>query len=120
MQETLQRKYPDVRFIGILPQNELAVLYSQADVFVFPSLTDTFGLVMAEAMACGLPVAAFPVHGPLDVVANSGTGVLDHDLQQACLACLDIGPEKPLARAAGFTWSRATAQFYHALTLMRG
>jgi len=119
MQDTLKRKYPDVRYIGILPQDELAMLYSQADVFVFPSVTDTFGLVQVEAMACGLPVAAFPVHGPLDVVGDSGAGVLDHDLRQACLACLDIDPSLPVARAAHFTWPIATAQFYGSLTHMR-
>ena len=119
LQETLKRKYPDVRYIGVLPQDELAMLYSQADVFVFPSVTDTFGLVQAEAMACGLPVAAYPVHGPLDVVGDSGAGVLDHDLRQACLACLDIDSSAPVARAADFTWPIATAQFYGSLTRMR-
>jgi len=71
-------------------------------------------------MACGLPVAAFPVHGPLDVVGDSGAGVLDEDLKKAALACLDIGPSKPVARAADFTWPIATSQFYGSLVQMRG
>lgn len=95
----------------MVSQDELAHLYSQADVFVFPSLTDTFGLVMAEAMACGLPVAAFPVMGPIDVVGQSGAGVLDDDLRVACLACLDVSRDQAIARASQYTWSVATAQF---------
>ena len=113
--ESLKRKYPDVRYIGVLPQEELADLYSQADVFVFPSRTDTFGLVMVEAMACGLPVAAYPVAGPIDVVGNSGAGVLNEDLAQACIACLEVDRAKAVERAAQFTWPNATSQFLAAL-----
>ncbi len=65
-------------------RDELPAFYQQADVFVFPSKTDTFGLVLLEAMACGLPIAAFPVTGPIDVVGNSDGGVLDNDLGKAC------------------------------------
>ncbi len=118
--QTLKRRYPDVRFLGVLPANALALAYSQADVFVFPSLTDTFGLVMAEAMACGLPVAAFNVPGPIDVVGQSGAGVLSDDLRQACLACLTLDRAQALARAKQFSWPAASAQFYRALTPMRG
>lgn len=119
MAAELKRKYPQARYIGVISQEELALLYSQADVFVFPSLTDTFGLVMVEAMACGLPVAAFAVPGPIDVVGDSGAGVLHEDLRQACLACLSIERQKARERAAQFTWPIATEQFYRALTPMR-
>jgi glycosyltransferase involved in cell wall biosynthesis len=119
MTASLKKKYPNARYIGVISQNELAHLYSQADVFVFPSLTDTFGLVMAEAMACGLPVAAFPVMGPIDVVGQSGAGVLDEDLRAACLACLDVSRDRAIARASQYTWSVATGQFFAALKPMR-
>lgn len=117
--ESIQKKYPDAKYFGLLPQDDLAALYSQADVFVFPSMTDTFGLVMVEAMACGLPVAAYPVPGPIDVVGDSGAGVLNEDLRQACLDCLDLDRSKAVRRAAQFTWPRATEQFYEALTPIR-
>jgi len=117
--KSLKKKYPDARFIGVISQDALAKLYSSADVFVFPSLTDTFGLVMAEAMACGLPVAGFPVPGPIDVVGDSGAGVLSEDLREACLACLDVARERALARARDFTWAHATDQFFDALKPMR-
>ena len=94
MEKDLKARYSNIRWIGVLPQSELAEVYSQADVFVFPSLTDTFGLVMVEAMACGLPVAAFPVPGPIEVVADSGAGALNDDLRQACLDCLDVPRQK--------------------------
>lgn len=107
----LKRKYPGVRFFGVLSQRELANVYSQADVFVFPSLTDTFGLVLVEAMACGLPVAAFPVAGPIDVVGQSKAGVLSNDLRQACLDCLTIDRNLALEHARKFSWEAATEQF---------
>ena len=117
---SLRRKYPRARFLGMLEPEVLARVYSEADVFVFPSRTDTFGLVMAEAMACGLPVAAFPVPGPLDVVGDSGAGVLHEDLRQACLGCLAIARSTALARAAQFNWKQASLQFLLALRPMRG
>lgn len=107
----LKRRYQNVRWIGVISQHELADLYSRADVFVFPSKTDTFGLVMVEAMACGLPVAAYPVAGPLDVLGESGAGVMDLDLRQACLKSLTISREQAIARAQVFTWRLATEQF---------
>ncbi len=112
---TLKRRYPDVRFVGALSQHELADFYSRADVFVFPSLTDTFGLVMVEAMSCGLPVAAYPVPGPVDVIGQSGAGCLDRDLSKACLDALAIDRSKALARAAFFSWTRCTEEFLSAL-----
>ncbi|MAJ80655.1 MAG: alpha-mannosyltransferase, partial [Porticoccaceae bacterium] len=93
-----------------------AALLNQADVFVFPSRTDTFGLVMVEAMACGLPVAAFPVEGPIDVIGDSGAGVLDEDLGRACIRALKIPKHLPVERAHDFTWEKATKQFYECLT----
>ena len=87
-------------------------MYAAADVFVFPSKTDTFGLVLLEAMACGLPVAAYPVTGPLDVIGDSKAGVLHEDLRTACLEALELRREDALARARLFTWRAATEQFF--------
>lgn len=119
IERSLKKKYRNVRWIGVLSQHELAAVYSQADVFVFPSRTDTFGLVMLEAMACGLPVAAFPVAGPIDVVGSSGAGVLSEDLRAAALSCLAIPRERPISHARGFTWPQATQQFIGALVPIR-
>ncbi len=118
LEASLKARYPAVNWIGVLPQDKLAEVYSKADVFVFPSLTDTFGLVMVEAMACGLPVAAYPVAGPIDVVGTSKAGVLSNDLRQACLDCLEIPRQAALDRAAQFTWKVATQQFETALVPM--
>ncbi|PXX49579.1 glycosyltransferase family 4 protein [Aquitalea magnusonii] len=107
----LQREYPEVHFAGVFPQNELARFYRAADVFVFPSLTDTFGLVLLEAMACGTPVAAYPVAGPLDVVGDSGAGVLADDLRQACLDAMNIDRSHVRRVAEGFSWAAAARQF---------
>lgn len=109
--DELRRRYPDVRFTGVLGQTELASLYNAASVFVFPSRTDTFGLVLLEAMACGCPVAAFPVTGPLDVLGDSPAGVMDEDLRAACLRALDIPRELPRAHAERFSWANATQTF---------
>ena len=110
--EMLQAKYPDVVFTGYKTGDELARCYADADVFVFPSLTDTFGLVLLEALASGVPVAAFPVTGPLDVIGDSAAGVLDDDLAaaaRAALDCLALSREKCREYALRFSW-RATAQ----------
>jgi len=107
----LQKAYPEVYFAGIFPQAELARFYRAADVFVFPSLTDTFGLVLLEAMACGTPVAAYPVAGPLDVVGNSGAGVLDQDLKQACIKAMQLDRTHVRQIAEGFSWQAAARQF---------
>ncbi|HNX71751.1 glycosyltransferase family 4 protein [Rivihabitans pingtungensis] len=109
--ELLKRRYPNVWFAGVYPQAELARFYRAADVFVFPSLTDTFGLVLLEAMACGTPVAAFPVAGPLDVVADSGAGALNQDLRQACLDAMHIDRCHVRRHAERFSWAAATRQF---------
>ena len=91
--EALRRKYPDVRFPGARFGEELARFYQATDVFVFPSRTDTFGLVMLKALACGLPVAAYPVSGPLDVIGNSPSGCLDEDRARAVEKALKIAPD---------------------------
>ncbi|WP_434632763.1 glycosyltransferase family 4 protein [Chromobacterium sp. CV08] len=107
----LKQEYPDVYFAGVFPQQELARFYRAADVFVFPSLTDTFGLVLLEAMACGTPVAAFPVAGPLDVVGDSGAGALDWDLRAACLKALEIDRDLVRRVAERYSWQAASRQF---------
>ncbi len=116
----MRRRYPAVHFTGYRYGEELAATIAAADVFVFPSLTDTFGLVMLEAMACGLPVAAFPVTGPLDVVEPGVTGVLDADLRKAALAALELDPQACVAHARHFTWEAATRQFEGHLVPARG
>ena len=107
----LRSRYPDVRFVGQKVGAELAAHVAAADVFVFPSLTDTFGLVMLEAMACGVPVAAFPVTGPVDVVRNGKTGVLDRDLRTAVLGALKLDPGDCVAYARQHTWLDSTKRF---------
>jgi glycosyltransferase involved in cell wall biosynthesis len=116
---TLRRAYPDVHFLGVRKGEDLARVYASADVFVFPSRTDTFGMVLLEAMASGLPVAALPVPGPLDVVGASGAGVLDEDLRAACLAALEIPRARARAHAETFTWANATEQFLANVTAAR-
>jgi glycosyltransferase involved in cell wall biosynthesis len=111
-QARLAATYPNAHFLGALAGEPLAEVYSSADVFVFPSLTDTFGIVLLEALASGVPVAAFPVTGPLDVIGDSGTGVLDHDLRAAALAALDIPKALCRAHAAAFTWKESARQFF--------
>ena len=107
----LKEKYPNATYLGGKDQSELPPLYAAADVFVFPSKTDTFGLVILEAMACGLPVAAYPVTGPIDVIGDSGAGVLDNDLKKACLQALHISKETAIAHAKLYSWQSASAQF---------
>ena len=107
----LRAEFPDVRFTGVLSAKELAALYNAADVFVFPSRTDTFGLVLLEAMACGCPVAAYPVTGPVDVIGDSGAGALDDDLRSACLRALRIDRTVPRRHAERFSWAACTRQF---------
>ncbi len=108
--ERLEKRFPDARFVGYRFGKELASYVAGGDVFVFPSKTDTFGLVMLEAMACGLPVAAYPVDGPIDVVRNGVTGVLDADLGSACIAALAVNRRHCREHAERRSWSAATAQ----------
>jgi glycosyltransferase involved in cell wall biosynthesis len=107
----LRAAFPNVKFTGVLNQMELAKLYNAADVFVFPSRTDTFGLVLLEAMACGCPVAAYPVTGPVDVIGSSPAGALDEDLRAACLRALEIPRDVARAHAERFSWEACTRQF---------
>ncbi len=109
--ERLEAAYPDCRFLGYRFGSELASHLAGGDVFVFPSRTDTFGLVMLEAMACGLPVAALPVDGPIDVVQNGVTGVLDDDLAVACRKALELDRDECRRFAEGRSWRRSTNQF---------
>ena len=108
----LMRRHPQVRFVGYKFGGDLAVHLSSADVFVFPSRTDTFGLVLLEAMACGTPVAAYPVTGPVDVIRSGWNGVLDDDLRRAALAALPLDRARCRLAALGYTWELATAQFF--------
>ena len=115
--ERLRRTYGDgVRWFDVLSGPDLAQLYRSADVMVFPSETDTFGLVLIESMACGTPVAALPATGPIDVVGTSGEGgVIDTDLKAACLAALRCDRTRVRAFAERYTWAAATRQFEQAL-----
>jgi len=116
----LRSKYPEAVFTGYRFGDELARHVATADVFVFPSRTDTFGLVLIEAMACGVPVAAYPVTGPIDVVANGVTGVLSEDLRAAALAALKLDRGACREHALRYTWEAATHQFIATLTPVRG
>jgi glycosyltransferase involved in cell wall biosynthesis len=112
LEEGLRARYPQVRWLGVLPRPKLAEVYAAADVFVFPSRHETFGLVMLEAMACGTPVAAYPVDGPLEVVGREGQGgVLHEDLQRACLQALELPRASARERASTFEWVHAASRF---------
>jgi glycosyltransferase involved in cell wall biosynthesis len=107
----LQRSYPDVHFTGSKEGEELAQAYASGDVFVFPSLTDTFGLVLLEALASGVPVAAYPVHGPKDVVSDPRAGVLHSNLQTAALRALELNGDDARSHALNFSWENSAQQF---------
>jgi glycosyltransferase involved in cell wall biosynthesis len=109
--ERLKARHPEVHFTGAKHGLELARHYASGDVFVFPSRTDTFGLVLLEALASGLPVAAYPVPGPLDVIADSGCGVLDQDLGRAMAQAVAIPRERCREYAGRFSWPRCVEQF---------
>ena len=123
LEASLKQRYPQVRWMGVLPRHELAKVYAAADVFVFPSRSETFGLVMLEAMATGTPVAAYPVDGPLEVLGTSGGagnavnegehhgGVLHADLQQACYQALAVPRHEARLRALDFSWAQAAQLF---------
>lgn len=113
--KSLERRYPGVHFFGSVDTDELSYRYAQADCFVFPSVTDTFGLVMVEALASGVPVAGYPVPGPLDVVTDPKVGALDEDLRKACLAAVSRDPADCRRHAESFTWERCARQFVETL-----
>jgi len=114
----MQRRYPHVHFAGAHSGEALVRHYAAADVMVLPSRTETFGLVMLEAMACGVPVAAFPSAGPNDVIGDSGAGVIDEDLERAARAALDIPRERCVAHAQRFSWQASIEQFLSHLAWM--
>lgn len=115
LEAQLKARYPDVLWMGVLPRERLAKVYAAADVFVFPSRNETFGLVMLEAMACGTPVAAYPVDGPLQVLGNGDGqatgGVLSEDLQAAVHQCLQLPRAEARQRAETFGWPKTVEVF---------
>src|ERR1700716_1778644 len=115
----LTQKYPKAVFLGARQGEALAEAYAAADVFVFPSKTDTFGLVLLEALASGLPVAAFPVTGPRDVIGAAPVGVLNEDLRTACLSALTISPQACLAFAGKHGWAASAPAFVENITNAR-
>ncbi|WP_305825929.1 glycosyltransferase family 4 protein [Ancylobacter radicis] len=120
----LQAQHPDAHFLGMKEGEALARIYAAADVFVFPSLTDTFGIVLLEALASGLPVAAFPVTGPMDVIGeaplDTPVGVLDPDLRRAALAALDIDRGAARSYALRYSWRACTEQFLGNIRMAQG
>jgi glycosyltransferase involved in cell wall biosynthesis len=115
----LERNYPQAVFLGARQGEALAEAYAAADVFVFPSRTDTFGLVLLEALASGLPVAAFPVTGPRDVIGTAPVGALNDDLRAACLSALSISSQACLAFAAEHTWEASARAFVENIKQVR-
>jgi glycosyltransferase involved in cell wall biosynthesis len=107
----LRRRFPAVHFTGLKQGTALASYMAAADVFVFPSRTDTFGVVQLEALACGVPVAAFPVTGPKDVIGESPVGVLNEDLRLACLQALSLSREACRGFALTYSWQSSARQF---------
>jgi len=112
----LSKTYPDAVFVGAKHGEELADIYASSDVFVFPSLTDTFGLVLLEALASGVPVAAFPADAPRDVIGSAPVGCLDHDLKRACLGALELDKAACRSFAEGLTWEATARTFVKHVT----
>jgi glycosyltransferase involved in cell wall biosynthesis len=115
----LERSYPKVRFLGEKTGRDLTAHLAAADVFVFPSRTDTFGVVQLEALACGTPVAAFPVTGPLDVIADHPVGALDEDLRSACIRALSMSRETCRNFALERSWENSARQFIGNLSALQ-
>jgi glycosyltransferase involved in cell wall biosynthesis len=115
----LARRYPKVRFLGEKTGQDLTSHLAAADVFVFPSLTDTFGVVQLEALACGTPVAAYPVTGPLDVIADHPVGALDTDLRRACIRALGMSRETCRSFALERSWENSARQFIGNLSALQ-
>ena len=118
--DDLRRRFPQTVFVGAKMGEDLACHYAAADLFVFPSRTDTFGLVLLEAMASGLPVAAYPVAGPLDVLGDSKAGALDADLSKAIAGALTIPAQDCREHALRFSWSASARQFMDNLQPLPG
>ncbi len=116
----LEARFPDATFLGVHTGEDLARIYASADVFVFPSRTDTFGIVLLEALASGLPVAAYPVQGPRDVIGDSAAGVLNEDLGIACRQALGVPRETARALSMTFTWAASARQFLDNVLDVRG
>jgi glycosyltransferase involved in cell wall biosynthesis len=114
----LERKYPTARFVGFQTGESLAQYMAAADVMVFPSRTDTFGLVILEALASGVPVAAFPAPGPIDIIGQAPAGILSADLQQAALDALKLNPGDCRRHALNYSWEQSARQFIGHLTPM--
>jgi glycosyltransferase involved in cell wall biosynthesis len=112
----LEQRYPEINFVGYKTGADLARYYAMADVFVFPSRWETFGLVMIEAMACGTPVAAYPVQGPEDVVDEGVTGCLNDDLKQAVTDCLFLSRQQVWSSSHRWSWENAWHIFRDNLT----
>jgi glycosyltransferase involved in cell wall biosynthesis len=107
----LRHRFPNAKFLGLLENEALATHVAAADVFVFPSKTDTFGIVQLEALACGVPIAAYPVTGPRDVIGNNPIGVLNQDLRSACIGALRISREACRSFALTRSWEKSAVQF---------
>ncbi|NIZ01513.1 glycosyltransferase family 4 protein [Thalassospira lucentensis] len=116
----LRQKYPNAQFLGKKVGQDLAHAFAAADVFVFPSKTDTFGLVILEALASGTPVAVFPVQGPADIVRGTKAGAIDADLGKAALAALELDPKDARALAESYSWHNSASQFLHNLAPFSG
>ncbi|MBZ0149100.1 MAG: glycosyltransferase, partial [Pseudorhodoplanes sp.] len=110
-EERLARQYPNTTFFGSLSDENLAAHLAAADVFVFPSRTDTYGVVQLEALACGVPVAAFPVTGPIDVIADDPVGALNENLRAACLEALTMSKQACRDFALTRSWDNSARQF---------
>lgn len=120
LEQALRDRYPGVHWVGLLARRELAEVYAAADVFVFPSLHETFGLVMLEAMATGLPVAAYPVDGPLEVIGDSPAGAMHTDLREAWSQALRVRRHQARQRALDFGWGRVADLFLSHLVRLPG
>jgi glycosyltransferase involved in cell wall biosynthesis len=116
--DILAKKYPAIRFTGYQQAENLARFMAAADVFIFPSLTDTFGVVLLEALSSGVPVAAYPVQAPKDVITDSEVGILSDDLQYAAIKALSLNPQTCRRYALEYTWGKCTQQFVDNLVPM--